>query len=76
MIMGTVTIKVDDELKRKMKTVEINWSEYLREAIRQRIELEERKHAAEKLLESLKGKKHATPRGFINKTIREMREAH
>jgi len=76
MIMGTVTIKVDEELKRKMKMVKINWSEYIREAIRKRIELEERKHAAEKLLESLKKKKHAVPKGFINKAIREMREAH
>ena len=74
--MSTVTIKVDEELKRKMKMVKINWSEYIREAIRKRIELEERKHAAEKLLESLKKKKHAVPEGFINKAIREMREAH
>ena len=76
MIMGTITIKVDEELKKKMKTVKINWSEYIREAIRQRIELEERKHAAEKLMESLKQRKHVAPKGFINKTIREMREAH
>ncbi|WP_237558841.1 hypothetical protein [Candidatus Methanodesulfokora washburnensis] len=74
MPLRTITVKVDEELRRRMSSIEINWSEYIREAIRQRIELEERKNAAKKLLEELKIGKHAVPRGFINKTIREMRE--
>jgi len=74
MPLRTITVKVDEELRRRMSSIEINWSEYIREAIRQRIELEERKNAAKKLLEELKEGKHAVPRGFINKTIREMRE--
>ena len=72
--MHTVTVKVDEELKRKMGAVRINWSQYIREAIRRRVELEERKRAAEKLLEGLKTRKHVVPKGFINKTIRETRE--
>jgi predicted DNA-binding protein len=56
-----------------MSSIEINWSEYIREAIRQRIELEERRNAAKNLLEELK-EGNAVPRGFINKTIREIRE--
>jgi len=75
MLLYTVTVKVDEDLKRKMGVVRINWSEYIREAIRRRIELEERRSAAEKLLEGLRAGKHAAPKGFINKTIREMREA-
>lgn len=75
MSSSTITVKVDEHLKKKMSLVKINWSEYIREAIRQRIELEERRKAAEKLLESLKAGKHVVPKGFINKTIREMREA-
>jgi len=59
-----------------MNKVKINWSEYIREAIRRRIELEEKREAAEKLFESLKARKHAMPSGFINETIREMRESH
>ncbi len=73
--MGTVTVKVDEHLKRKMREVRINWSEYIREAIRRRVELEEKRGAVEKLLESLRTKKHVVPSGFINETIREMREA-
>jgi len=74
MLLGTVTIKVDDGLKKAMSTVKINWSEYVRQAIRRRIELEERRRAAERLLEDLRAGKHAVPKGFINKAIREMRE--
>jgi predicted transcriptional regulator len=74
MLLRTVTVKVDEELKRKMSLVKVNWSEYVRETIRRRVELEERKTAAKKLLEDLKAGKHVAPKGFINKTIREMRE--
>ncbi|MGB9854195.1 MAG: hypothetical protein ACPLRY_05245 [Candidatus Bathyarchaeales archaeon] len=73
--MGTVTVKVDEDLRRKMREVKINWSEYIREAIKRRVEIEEKKRAAEKLLESLKAKRHVVPSGFINEAIREMREA-
>ncbi|MFH0848156.1 MAG: hypothetical protein V1857_01470 [archaeon] len=73
--MHTVTIKVDDELRRRMRTLKINWSDYVRKAIQRRVELEEKRDAAEKLLESLKEHKQVAPRGFINKTIREMRKA-
>jgi predicted DNA-binding protein len=65
---------VDEELRRRMSSIEINWSEYIREAIRQRIELKKRRNAAKNLLEELKEGKHAVPREFINKTIREIRE--
>jgi predicted transcriptional regulator len=72
--LRTVTVKVDEELKRKMNIVKVNWSEYIREAIQRRVELEERRNAAKKLLEDLKAGKHVAPKGFINKTIREIRE--
>ena len=73
--MGTITIRVDEELRRRMRKVKINWSEYLREAIRKRIEIEERREAAKALLEDLRSGKHAVPRGFVNRAIREAREA-
>ncbi len=75
MLLHTVTVKVDEDLERKMSLLRINWSEYIREAILRRVELEERRSAAEKLLDSLKAGKHTAPKGFINKTIREIREA-
>jgi len=75
MLLGTVTVKVDDNLREKMRAIRINWSEYIRDAIRWRIEVEEKRRAAEKLLEGLRLKKHVVPNGFINETIREMRDA-
>ena len=74
MLLRTVTVKVDEELKKKMSVVKVNWSEYIRETIRRRVELEERRSAAKKLLEGLEVRKHVAPKGFINKTIRETRE--
>lgn len=73
--MEVITIKVDKELKKRMKGVRINWSEYIRDAIRRKIELEERKEAARKLLQDLRDKKHVVPKDFINKSIREIRES-
>jgi hypothetical protein len=49
-------------------------SEHIRKAIKKRIELKKRRNAAKNLLSELKEGKHAVPRGFINKTIREIRE--
>lgn len=75
MIMGTITVKVDDELRRKMQMVRINWSKYIRDAIRRRVDLERRQSAAEKLLKGLKAGNNVVPKGFINGTLRETREA-
>jgi len=59
-----------------MGTVKINWSEYIRDAVQRRIELGERRVAGEKLLEDLRKRRTPlVPSGFINRTIREMREA-
>jgi post-segregation antitoxin (ccd killing protein) len=74
MLLGTVSVKVDEGLKRRMRSVRVNWSEYIREAIRRRVELEARRSAAEKLLEDLKARKHVAPKGFIDETIKELRE--
>jgi len=73
-VMETVTIKVEEDLKRKMEGIKENWSAYLREAIRRRVEQEERREAAEKLLEGLKDNPMKVPEGFIAKAIRETRE--
>ena len=73
--METVTIKVEEDLKRKMEGIKENWSAYLRDAIRRRVEQEERKEAAEKLLKGLEGNALKVPEGFVNSVIRETRES-
>jgi post-segregation antitoxin (ccd killing protein) len=69
----TITVKVDERLRKRMALVTINWSRYIREAIEERIEREERRKAAQELLEGIHTRKHVVPRGFINQTIRETR---
>jgi len=73
--MGTVTVKVDDKLRRRMASVSINWSKYIREAIAERVEREESRRAATRLLEDLRSGKHSVPNGFINTAIRETRKS-
>ena len=72
--MRTVTVKVDEELRRRMKRYKTNWSEYIREAIEERIELEESKAAAAELREALRKGRWRVPKGFIEGAIREGRE--
>ena len=72
--MRTITVKVDEELRKRMTEVTINWSQYIREAIEERIEREERRKAAQQLVEEIRLRKHIVPRGFINQTIRETRK--
>ena len=72
--MRTITVKVDDRLRKRMALVTINWSRYVRQAIVERIEREERKKAAQELLNDLHTGKHLVPKGFINQAIRETRK--
>lgn len=48
-----LTVKLDDKLRRRMASVSINWPGYIREAITERIEREERKRVARDLLAEL-----------------------
>lgn len=71
--MRTITIRIDDELKKRMEKLKINWSEYIRDAIRRRVELEERKKAARALLEGLRSGEGIVPKGFVEEALRELR---
>lgn len=72
--LRTVTVKVDDKLRRRMASVSINWSKYIRKAIAERVEREERRQAAVQLLDDLQKGRHRVPKGFINTAIRETRK--
>lgn len=74
MFLGTVSVKVDEGLRRKMWSVKVNWSEYIRDAIRCRVELEARKGAAQKLLLGLKKGKRVAPSGFVDEALKDVRD--
>ena len=80
--MATITVRVDDELKRKMDELkDVNWSEVIREKIREVIEEEERRRSRKKDFSriaraSLKAEELSSIFGGKNseETIREWRD--
>jgi len=48
--MTVITIRVDEETKAKMDSVDVNWSEVIRSAIKRRIEEEKRRNLAKAVL--------------------------
>ena len=75
MSTATITVKVDQDLKKRMKSIDINWSDYIRRSIREKIDLEERKDAARDLIHGLNGRRYEVPRGFIDRALREARDS-
>jgi len=52
LVMGqtdVITVKVSSELKKKMKQVKMNWSEYIRDSIQKKIDDQQMKIASTKL---------------------------
>jgi len=72
--MKTLTVKVDDELKERMKRLRhVNWSEVIRESIRRKIEEENGRNIAEAVLINERLRREA-PEGWDSaKVIREWR---
>jgi len=73
--MDIITVRIPDDIKAKMREVNINWSEEIRKFIIQRIKEEERKKNLQKALEILKGRK-GVERGFSAKSVREDRDSN
>lgn len=74
--MAIITVRVDEETKRMMKQVRVNWSDFIRSAIKSKIEEERRKNRARATLinERLKRKSRGEPRAEeIIRTFREER---
>lgn len=72
--MKIVAVRVPEEIKKKMKDVPEDWSEYIRKAIEDRIDIEERKRILKDVKELLKDVPKA-PKGTAAKLIREMRDS-
>uniref|UniRef100_A0A7C1CGU9 VapB-type antitoxin n=1 Tax=Thermofilum adornatum TaxID=1365176 RepID=A0A7C1CGU9_9CREN len=68
-----VTIKVPIELKKRMKEVNINWSEYLRGVIEAKVREELAKKASRRL-EEIQSRVKEIPTEEIVKWIREDRQ--
>jgi predicted transcriptional regulator len=67
-----ITIKVPKELKDKMKRIKMNWSEYVRWAISQKIEEQELREASEKL-DQIRARAKPVPTDELLSWLREGR---
>jgi chemotaxis regulatin CheY-phosphate phosphatase CheZ len=68
-----VSIKVPVELKKRMKEVDVNWSEYLRSVIEAKVKEELAKKASQ-ILEEIQKRVKEIPTEEIVKWIREDRQ--
>ena len=69
---SVITIKVPKELKDKMKRIKMNWSEYVRWAISQKVEEQELREASEKL-DQIRARAKPVPTDELLSWLREGR---
>ncbi|WP_297209443.1 MULTISPECIES: type II toxin-antitoxin system VapB family antitoxin [Thermodesulfovibrio] len=69
-----ISIRVDKKTKEKMKELKINWSEFIKEAIREKIKQEERKKLLERSLQILE-KTASSPKNTAASMIRNDRDS-
>lgn len=71
--IDVITVKVPSELKKKMKQINVNWSEYIRESIKKKIE-EQKLKAASVKLDEIRMRAKPVPTDELVSWIREDRE--
>ncbi|RLG60110.1 MAG: hypothetical protein DRN95_00460 [Candidatus Hydrothermarchaeota archaeon] len=72
--MAVISVKVSDEIKRKMKEIEINWSEEIRNCILRKIKEKEKEKILKEIKEMLKEIK--VEEGTASSIVREDRDSH
>ncbi|MDI6690635.1 MAG: hypothetical protein QME50_02060 [Candidatus Bathyarchaeota archaeon] len=68
-----ITVKVSEELKREMKKVKVNWSEYIRSAIEKKLG-EQKVKAASATLDEVRARSKSVTTDELVAWIREKRE--
>jgi len=72
--LAVITFRIPETLKEKLKEhSDINWSEFVREAIAKKIELEERKEAAAQV-DRIKRSIEPVQKGQIDRWVKEDRK--
>ncbi len=72
--MAVITVRVDDETKRMMEQVGINWSEFIREAIKKKLSEERRKNLARAVLINEKVRKKSGVEPKAEELVRAFRD--
>jgi len=72
--MAIITVRVDEETKRLMREIRINWSDFIRNAIRDKIEEERGRNLAKAVLINEKLKRKSKGEAKAEEIIRRFRE--
>ena len=71
--MTVITVRINEEIKKMMNKININWSEFIREAIRNKIEEERRRNLAKAVLINERIRKKSKGEMKAEEIIREFR---
>ncbi len=72
--MAVITVRIDEETKRMMEQVRINWSEFIRNAIREKVAEERRKNIAKAVLINEKIRKKSLGEARAEEIVRRFRD--
>ncbi|MEM1985337.1 MAG: hypothetical protein QXG36_08990 [Nitrososphaeria archaeon] len=72
--MAIITVRVSEEIRKKMREININWSEFIRKAIEEKIDEEKRKNLAKAVLRNERLKKKSLGEEKAEEIIRRFRD--
>ncbi len=72
--MTVITVRIDEETRRLMERIKINWSEFIRRAIREKIAEERRKNLAKAVLINERVRKKSRGEERAEEIIRRFRD--
>ena len=72
--MTVFSVRIDEETKKLMERVKINWSEFVRNAIKNRVMEEERRNLAKAVLITERSRKRSAGEAKAEEIIRRFRD--
>jgi len=72
--MTVFSVRIDEETRKLMEKVKINWSEFIRNAIRNRVMEEERKNLAKAVLITERVRKKSAGEARAEEIVRRFRD--
>ncbi|MBM5804572.1 MAG: hypothetical protein FJZ49_00635 [Candidatus Verstraetearchaeota archaeon] len=72
--MTVITVRVDEETKRMMESLEINWSEFIRQTVRKRIREDRGKNLARAVLINERLRRKTKGEAKAEEIVRKFRE--
>ncbi|MCD6444714.1 hypothetical protein J7L70_06910 [Candidatus Bathyarchaeota archaeon] len=72
--MTVITVRIDEETKRMMKAIKINWSEFIRNAIRTKVMEERRRNLAKAVLINERIRRKSVGEARAEEIIRRFRD--